>query len=254
MTLTRPLCVLDTETTGVDPVIDRIIEFGCTVYLPDGSRKKYEQRFNPGMHIPEEATEIHGISDEDVKDMPPFSDHAAKIHRALQGKDIAGYNLRRLDLPLLDEELRRSELKLDLTGVVVIDVAAIFFNKEPRNLEAAVLKYCGRSHEDAHGAAADADATLDVLLGQLAMYEDLAAMELPALAAFARMGDKETIDLAGKLFRDSDGDICYAFGKSKGVKAKVDPGFGYWLLRQTSPPFPCHTCEVLRAEFERLGL
>jgi DNA polymerase-3 subunit epsilon len=250
MTITRPLACIDTETTGVDPVTDRIIEFGVTVLHPDGTRTKWESRFNPGMPIPPEATEIHGITDADVADAPRFSELAAKIHRGLQGKDLAGYSLRSLDLPVIDEEMRRCGLKLDLTGVNVIDAAAIFFNKEPRNLEAAVLKYCGRSHEEAHGAAADADATLDVLFGQLAVYGDLAAMDLTALSAFSRRGDNEPVDLAGKLYRDKEGFMCYAFGKAKGARVKDDTGFAYWMLRQSSPPFPGNTCEILRKELE----
>lgn len=251
LTLLRPLAVFDTETTGVDPVRDRLVEFGITVYHPDGTRKQWEQRFNPGIPIPKEASDIHGITDEHVKDCPPFSAFSLQIYKGLRGKDIAGYNVRRLDLPLLDEELRRCGLKLDIVGAQIVDAAGIFFNKEKRNLEAAVLKYCGRSHDGAHGAGADADATLDVFLAQLATYHDLAAMNLADIAAFSRLGDKDYVDLAGKLYRDEDGDLRYAFGKPKDIKVKDDPGFGYWMLGKD---FAGHTVEVLRAEFERCGL
>lgn len=250
MRLTRPLCVLDTETTGVDPVQDRVIELGITILRPDGTRTKWGQRFNPGISVPAEATAVHGITDEMLADCPKFADMAQKIHRGLQGKDIAGFNLRGLDLPILDEEFRRCGLKLDLSDALVIDAFGIFSNKEPRNLTAAVQKYCGRSHEDAHGAAADAEATLDVLLGQLAAYEDLAAMELVDLAKFSRRGDKEPADLAGKLYRDGNGDLRYNFGKCRDVKVKDDVGFGYWMMKQSNPPFPGHTLELLRAELE----
>ena len=249
--LLRPLAVIDTETTGTDPVKDRLVEFAVTVYGTDGSRKQWEQRFNPGIPIPKEASDVHGILDEHVANCPTFAVFARKIHNGLSGKDIAGYNVRRLDLPLIDEELRRCCLKLDLTGVHIIDAAGIFFNKEKRNLEAAVLKYCGRSHEGAHGAGTDAEATLDVLLAQLAMYDDLAAMDIAGVAAFSRMGEKDYVDLAGKFYRDEDGDLRYGFGKVKDVKVRVDPGFGYWMK---SKDFPGHTIEVLDAELLRCGL
>lgn len=251
LTLTRPLVTIDTETTGTDPVKDRIIEFGCTVLHPDGSRTKWEQRFNPGSHIPDESTAVHGITDADVADKPPFSEFAVKIHRALQGKDIAGYSLRLLDLPILDEEFRRCGMKLDITGVHVIDAAGIFFKKEPRDLTAAVAKYCGRDHADAHGAGADAEATLDVLIGQMAAYEDVGAMDLADLAALSIRGDKQPADLAGKFYRDADGDLRYAFGKCRDVKVRDDVGFGYWMMRQTSPPFPGNTCDVLQEELDK---
>lgn len=251
LTLTRPLAVLDTETTGTDPVCDRIIEFGVTVYHPDGRLNTFEQRFNPdGVPISAGALEAHGITEEMLKDCPPFSEFAEKIHRGLQGKDIAGYNLRGLDLPLLDEELRRSGLKLDLSGVHIIDSASIFFNKEPRDLTAAYKFYCNKDLTDAHGAAADAAATLEVLLGQLERYNDLAAMDLAALAAFSRRGDKDYADLAGKLYRDSDGDLRYAFGqKTRDVKVRHDVGFAYWVLGKD---FTGNTKEVLEAELARI--
>ena len=250
---TRPLVSLDLESTGVDPVLDRIIEFGCTVLSPDGTRRHWEQRFNPGMPIPAEATAVHGITDADVVDKPPFGDYAAKILAGLRGRDIVGYNLWRMDLPMIDEELRRCGLRLDLTGVNVIDAFGIFSNREPRDLSAAVKRYCGRSHEDAHGAAADAAATLDVLCGQLAEYEDLRSMDLSALSLASLRGDNQPADLAGKLYR-KNGDLYYAFGKVKDMRVADDPGFGRWMLRQSTPPFPGSTREVLMAEFERLEL
>lgn len=243
----RDLVVLDTETTGVDPVKDRIVELGVTVHGTDGSRKYWEKRFNPGVPIPAEASAIHGISNEDVAECCGFSVWAPKILASLQGRDIAGYNLRRLDLPLLDEEFRRCGLKWDWRKSNIIDAAGIFFAKEQRNLAAAVQKYCGRSHEDAHGALPDAEATLDVLLAQLELYPDLASLDVPAVAQFSRMGDKDWADLACKLYRDTDGDLRYGFGKSKDAKVRVDPGFGYWMLGKD---FAGDTKDILRAELD----
>jgi DNA polymerase-3 subunit epsilon len=251
MTLTRPLAVFDLETTDPEASTCAIFEFGVTVIHPDGSRKQWSKRFKPWKPITPGAEEVTGVTNAMVADCPPFSESAAFIHRSISGKDIAGYNVYGFDIVALDQELRRCALKLDLTGVHVIDAFGIFSNKEPRNLTAAVMKYCGRSHEDAHGAQADADATADVLLAQVAHYEDLRDMPLEDLAKFSRRGDKDYVDLAQKLYRDADGDLRYAFGKVRDVKVRDDIGFSNWMLRNN---FPGHTCEVLRAEFERLGL
>jgi DNA polymerase-3 subunit epsilon len=248
--LDRILCCIDTETTGVDPVTDRLLELGIVLMAPDGARKTWQQRFNPGFPIPPESTAIHGITDEDVKDCPTFDLWAGRIAKALSGKDLVGYNLYRLDLPVIDQELRRCGLKLDLTGVQVIDCYGIFANKEGRKLEDAVRKFCGREHADAHGALADATATLDVLMGELEAYPDLKDLNLPALAAASKVGgEKEVVDLAGKLYRDKDGDVRYNFGKARDVKVKDDPGFGEWMMRRD---FPGSTVEALEAEFARL--
>lgn len=249
--LTRPLVCFDLESTGVDPVEDRIVEFGCSVLMPDGSRFQWESRFNPGRPSCPEAIEKHHITDDMLVDCPPFSVHAARIHKGLQNRDIAGYNCRGLDLPLLDEELRRCGLRLDLTGVNVIDAAGIFFKKEKRDLEAAVRKYCNREHVDAHGAAADASATLDVLDGQLAMYEELRELDLAGLDAFSKRDEVEYIDLAGKLYRDSDGFARYSIGKSKDQRVKDDPGFARWMLNKS---FCGNTLDAVRAELGRFNL
>ncbi len=249
--LLRPLVCFDLESTGVDPCLDRVIEFGCTVLMPDGSRFQWESRFNPGRPSCPEAIEKHHITDDMLVDCPPFSVHAARIHKGLQNRDIAGYNCRGLDLPLLDEELRRCGLRLDLTGVNVIDAAGIFFKKEKRDLEAAVRKYCNREHVDAHGAAADTAATLDVLDGQLAMYEELREMDLAGLDAFSKRDEVQYIDLAGKLYRDADGFARYSIGKSKDVRLKDDPGFGRWMLGKS---FCGNTLDAVRAELGRWGL
>jgi DNA polymerase-3 subunit epsilon len=246
MTLTRPLASIDLETTGVDPVEDRIVSFGVTVLHPDNSRTQFQQMFNPGIPIKPEATSVHGITDAMVADKPPFKDFAAKIHRGLIGKDLLGYNLRSLDLPMLDEELRRCGLALDLTGVTIIDSFGIFCKKEPRDLSAAVMKYTGRDHNGAHNALSDSEVTLAVLVGQMLMYgiEDLAAA-----AVLSRRDDFEIVDLAGKLYRDADGDVRFAFGKQRGKKVREEIGFASWML---SKDFPGSTKDAIRREFDRL--
>ncbi len=251
MTLSKPLCAIDAETSGLDPEADRIIELAILIF--DGTAVTFEKtrRFNPGIPISAESTAIHGITDADVADCPPFSAAIGKsILGLMAGCDILGYNSRRLDLPILDAEMRRVGLRLDLAGVHVIDAGGIFHKKEPRTLAAAVQKYCGRVHEDAHGAGADNAATLAVLQGQLAMYPDLAEMDIAALAKFSTLGDFAPADLAGKLGYDADGFLVYAFGKQRGVRVSVDPGFGQWMCNRD---FPQSTKEFLRAEFERMA-
>lgn len=251
MRLARPLVVFDVESTGVDPVKDRIIEFGAITLRPDGARSpRWVSRFNPGIPIPAEATAVHGIKDEDVKDCPKFERFAKLILQAFQGKDIAGYNLWRLDLPMLDEELRRCGLKLDLTGVNVIDCFGIFSKREPRKLEDAVRKYCGREHEGAHGAGADAEATLDVLIGQAAMYEDLGKMGIGEIAEYSRVSENKVADLAGKLYLDKEGVLRYAFGKYRGDAVADRLDYASWMLGAN---FPGSTCDVLREFLSRCG-
>ncbi len=144
LSLSRSIVSWDTETTGVDPVLDRLVSIGVTVLNPDETRRRWETLINPEMSIPPEVTEIHGITDEMVTNAPKFRDIAAKFAAGLRGKDMLLYNGRRLDLPIVDEELRRCGSKLDLSGVVVIDAFGSFCKKEPRDLSAFVKRYTGR--------------------------------------------------------------------------------------------------------------
>lgn len=250
MNLDKQICWIDVESTGVDAVTSRIIEFAAVVMEPDRSMGKwYVQRFNPGVPIPPEATEIHGITDEMVKDCPPFAEHAQKILAGLRGKDIGGYNLWRLDLPLLDEESRRCGLRLDLTGVRVIDCYGIFAKKHPRDLAAAVKLFCGEDHTEKHGARADAIAAARVFLGQLASHQDLEAMSLDELIKFSQHEDYQYADLARKLYIDSDGDMRYAFGPHKDVKVRSERGFAKWMYQKD---FSGSTLDALDLEMNRV--
>jgi DNA polymerase-3 subunit epsilon len=238
---------IDCETTGLSLEEDQIIELGM-VCVVDGARRSWTRRFKINVPIKPEATAVHGIADADLADEKPFSAYAPHIARAIAGKHLAGYNLRRLDLPMLDAALRESGFKIDLTGVCVLDAAGIFFKREPRALADAVRRYCGREHDGAHGAAADAEATLDVLMGQLRAYPDLDALSLADLAAYSRLSETKPADLAGKLCYDNQDRLCYDFGKHRGKPVLSEPGYALWMINATSPGFPASTCEFLERE------
>lgn len=253
MQLLRPILWTDLEGTSTDPNESRIVEMAVVVLRPDGTRKEWCQRFNPEIPIPPEATAVHGITDADVANCPRFADMARKIRSGMEGKDLGGYNLRRYDLPCLDAEFRRVDpsLKLDLTGVRVIDCFGIFAKKEERTLAAAVRKFCGRELEGAHGALADTNATVDVFLGQMQAYPDLDLMPLEELAEYSRNRTTKEADLAGKLYYDEEGDLRFAFGKSKDKKVRDDTSYAYWMLSKGD--FPGSTIDCLEAELKRLG-
>ena len=111
--LKRPIVFFDLETTGVDASKDRIVEVSMIKIMPDGEEICKTRKLNPGMHIPEEATAIHGITDEDVKDCPTFAQVAKSLAQFLQGCDFGGFNSNRFDLPLLVEEFMRAGVEVD---------------------------------------------------------------------------------------------------------------------------------------------
>ena len=156
MKLTKPLVVLDLETTGVWIEKDRIIEIGMVKVMPDGKQEIYGLKVNPCMPIPAVVTELTGISDADVKDAQPFSSIAGKVLAFLDGADIGGFNVERFDLPLLAREFADAGIKFDYANRTVYDAQKIYHLHERRDLFAAFAFYCHQELKDAHSASADA--------------------------------------------------------------------------------------------------
>ena len=234
--LDRPLIVFDLETTGTNPAEDRIVQLAIVRFEPNlkpaGRRRPQRPRsfvrnFHPDRPIPEAATAVHGIGDEDVADAPPFGEVAGWLASEFSQCDIAGFNVRRFDLPLLIHEMQRCGVELDLSGSRILDAYEIFTRFQPRTLEAAYLDYCGEEHKDSHHALGDVLATAAVLDAQVGWHEDLP----PDAAGIDAMFRKP--DLAGRLI-EIDGELALAFGKHKGRTlagmARDEPAYLRWML------------------------
>ncbi len=171
--LERPVIFFDLETTGTSIQNDHIVEYCFIKVMPDGSRNSISGLINPGVTIPPEVIEIHGISNEDVKDAPTFADKADFFIEFLSGCDFGGFNIINFDIPMMVQEFKRANKEFSFDNCNFLDAQKIFFKKEPRTLSAALRFYCDKEHEGAHGAEADVQATIDVLEAQLERYEDL---------------------------------------------------------------------------------
>ena len=233
LVLERPLVFFDIESTGTNPYRDRIVEIAVIKVMPDGSRQEVVRRINPSMPIPAGASAVHGIYDDDVKDAPTFDVVAQNLYNYLDNCDLAGYNIVKFDVPMLQEEFKRCGLTLSMQNRKLIDVFNIFCRLYPRNLTAAYKFFCGGDLEDAHSALADTDATVAVLLGQLAKHPEL-PREMAGLAEFSAARDADFIDSEGRLKFSGD-EAVVNFGKNSGRRLKdlavEDPGFLRWMLR-----------------------
>ncbi|MEK7226967.1 MAG: 3'-5' exonuclease, partial [Bacteroidota bacterium] len=159
--LKKPIAFIDLETTGINLGTDRIVEIAIVKILTDGTRSVKRKLVNPEMPIPKGASDVHGITDEMVKDAPNFKQVAHELKQMLDGCDLAGYNSNRFDIPLLMEEFLRSQVDFDMRNRKLLDVQNIFHKMEPRTLGAAYKFYCNKNLEGAHGAEVDASATLE---------------------------------------------------------------------------------------------
>ncbi|SHF71302.1 3'-5' exonuclease [Dysgonomonas macrotermitis] len=244
LNLKNPIVFFDLETTGTNITHDRIVEISILKVFPNGKQEVKTKRINPEMPIPKESSDIHGITDEDVKDAPTFRQVAKSLADQIEGCDLAGFNSSRFDIPLLAEEFLRVGLDVDFSKKKLIDVQIIFHKKEQRTLEAAYKFYCDKKLEDAHSAEADTIATFEVLKAQLDRYEDL-PNDMAKLAEDYSFFNNN-VDLAGRIIKNENGIEVFNFGKHKGKPVseilRIEPSFYAWMM---DADFPLNTKQTL---------
>ncbi len=232
--LDRPLAFIDVETTGLSPYSDRIVELSILKIHPDGTEEYKSHRVNPGIPIPAAATAVHGITDAAVASEPMFQQYAKSVRDFLNGCDISGFSVIQFDLPCLEAEFARANIEFSRRGRQLIDSKVIYHQRDPRNLQAAYQKYCGKDMVNAHCAEEDAKAAADVLDGQLEMYEDL-PREVSGLGALCYESDENFIDSEGKFAWVKD-EAVLNFGKYEGRLlreiAAEHPDYLEWIIRK----------------------
>ena len=249
--LTKPIASIDLETTGVNPGTDRIVEIGIVKILPDGTRNVKRKLVNPGMPIPKTASDVHGITDEMVKNAPTFRQIAQELKQMLDGCDIAGYNSNRFDIPLLVEEFLRAQVDFEMKGRKLVDVQKIFHLMEQRTLSAAYKFYCNKNLDGAHSAEIDALATYEILEAQTARYPALGNTVDSILKV---IGEEVIVDFARRFVMENGVEI-FNFGKFKGRPVsevlRAEPQYYDWMMKGD---FPQHTKQKLTEMYTRTML
>ncbi|MFO7873709.1 MAG: 3'-5' exonuclease [Bacteroidales bacterium] len=258
LNLTRPLAFFDLETTGTNVVKDRIVEISIYKILPGGHNESLTRLVNPTIPIPEEASDIHGITDNDVADAPTFEQLAPTLDKFMHNCDLAGYNSNKFDVPMLIEEFLRCGIQFDIKKRRLIDVQNIFHKMEPRNLRAAYKFYCGKDLTDAHAAEADTKATYEILLAQIQRYEGMnyedrdgrvtqpIKNDVQALYEFSY--NHRNADLVGHIGYNKEGKEIFNFGKYKGRTVedvfKKEPQYFDWMMKAD---FPLSTKNIIQS-------
>jgi DNA polymerase-3 subunit epsilon len=249
--LKKPLIFFDLETTGVNPSSDRIIEMSLFKIHPNGNEISKTFRVNPEIEIPESSTEIHGITNDDVKDCPTFKMIAKDIVNIIEDADIGGYNSNKFDIPLLAEEFLRANIEFDLKKRNFIDIMVIFMKKEPRNLTAAYKFYCNKELECAHSAKADTIATYEIFKSQIEKYDDLGDT-IETISEFSSYN--KNADFAGRLIYDDNNIVIINFGKHKGKALedvlKKDPAYYSWVQKGD---FPLYTKKIFTETYLKIS-
>ncbi len=265
LNLLKPIAFFDLETTGTNVGSDRIIDISVLKVDVSNQRQNKTWRVNPGIPIPEVSTKVHGITNEMVKDCPPFKFVAYEISTFLENCDLAGYNSNKFDVPLLVEEFMRAEVDFDLHNRKLIDVQNLFHLMEPRSLVAAYKFYCGKDHVGAHDAAADVEATYEVFCSQLERYKDVEQEDQkgnlfkPVRNDMQVISDLTTrtrnVDLAGRVVYNDKGEEIFNFGKYKDKPVKEvfknDPGYYGWMMQGDFPAYTKKVITRLRLEMRQ---
>lgn len=231
--LTRPLCVIDLETTGIEKKTDRIVEISVIKIFPDGTRESKESKINPTIPIPKGASDVHGITDEMVKDEPTFKEVAQDLANYIKDCDVCGFNSNWFDLPLLQHEFERVGIWNALDHAVRLDVQSVYRNFNQRRLIDAYKQYTGKELEGAHASGNDTAATYELLEALLEKHPELQKMDLVNLSEVGQTGKQA--DIHGHFRYREDGEIIFAFGKNANAVAKNDKSYLQWMLNTDFP-------------------
>jgi len=265
--LEKDLVILDIESTGLSTSNDRIVQLAILKLHANGEPSIERCRLiNPEIPISEEASKVHGITDEMVKDQPTFKQMANALLILIGDADLCGFNSARFDIPMLLEEFHRAGLELDMTDRKTIDVWKIFQKMEPRTLKAALKFYCGEELEGAHDAMNDVKATLKVLEGQIDMYhgvnyqEDGKELEVePVRNDIQSLHDftnfKGSLDYSSKIILNENDVPIFNFGKyqSQSVVDVItkNPGYYDWFMKAEFTTDTKRTLERLMEEHKK---
>ncbi len=165
------LVAIDTETTGRDPEVDRIVEIACVRWRGGVVVERTSFLVNPGRPIPKEASDVHGIDDAAVKDAASFDGVAKDVLRAIDGAIPVAYNAE-YDRKVLVAELARAgllpetpppALRRNVEWIDPLIWARELQKTEKSRTLGEVAERLGVVIDKAHRAADDAIATLEVL-------------------------------------------------------------------------------------------
>jgi DNA polymerase-3 subunit epsilon len=197
-----PLAVIDFETTGLTPDADRIVEIGIACFAGGELTNLKHWLVNPGIPIPEQARNIHGIGDADVAGAATFEQLAVELVEVLKGHLPVAYNAG-FDRAFLLAELERAGI--DTRGpehspacsAAVDWIDPLIWTRELYRDDSSrkltdIAARLGITLERAHRAASDAETTGKVLL---AIAERMPATYTEVIGLQAQYAARQEVDL-----------------------------------------------------------
>lgn len=248
----KNIVFFDLETTGVDrdPNNIRIIEIAAIkvdcVSLEEIDRLYYKCN-NGDIPISPDATEKHGIKEEDLVGLPTFGDISKEVYAFFEGCDLGGYNCVGYDNKVLYMSFLRSGINWDYRNLKVYDIFTLYKKYNGAKLVDAYKRYTGKELIDAHEATADILATLEVYKEQKKLGEDFEDEEL--------MVYNDHLDMAGnfkiRINQSGAKEVYVDFGKWKGKTIdEIENSYFLWMYR-SSDTFPFDTRRFAKKIYDK---
>lgn len=235
--------VLDTETTGLEPSQGhRIIEIGCVELVNRKlTGKHYHQYIQPEREVEEQAIEVHGITNEFLKDKPVFSTIVDEFMAFVDGAQLIIHNAP-FDVGFIDHELRLFQGSYSSINdyCSVIDTLVMAREKHPgqkNNLDALCKRYTvDNSQRDLHGALLDAEILADVYLMMTGGQRALLLSDSDDDSGNSQAGGKETIRRLTQRFntpviKATDDELKHHLDKLETIQ-KASSGECLWLKQE----------------------
>lgn len=226
------LAITDVESTGLENHHEPI---QIAIKKIDGNTTEvFNRLIKPKNPIPEFISNLTGITNEMVADAPYFEEIADEIINFCDGCILVTFNGNGFDVPFLNEKFNLIGKTFPKPGQLHVDASRLYAKAFPRDLKSVYENLTNKPFEElgnAHDAMVDVNATEIAFFKLIENFPDKVGANLEEWVANSKKEGQ--VDWAGKLFRNPEGIICYAIGKSKGVPVKKDPSFGNWIMNQT---------------------
>ncbi|NGX59100.1 MAG: DNA polymerase III PolC-type [Chlamydiae bacterium] len=154
---------LDCETTGLEPLTDRVIEIGACKFTFEKVLETYETLIDPETLIPENTIEIHHITDEMVQGKPKASEILRKVLAMVGNHIIVGHGIG-LDIKFIEEECKRARIPCSLHENPTFDTLrmARLYGQSPVNSLERLRQHFNIAEEGAHRAMSDVIVNIEV--------------------------------------------------------------------------------------------
>lgn len=253
----QPVAILDLETTGSNPLQDRITEIGLITLDPDGQCETWSSLVDPGCPIPPFITRLTGIDDEMVRGQPHFDQLAPALAERLAGRWLIAHNAR-FDYGFLRHAFQRAGIRYDAHTLCTVRLSRKLFPEHRHHGLDHLIQRHDLQMEARHRALGDTRAVHQFLgiARERAGAErfDLAVRQLVARPNTPPGLDDATIDslpeATGVYLFYGDNDALLYVGKSNNIRTRV---MAHFSAAKQDPKERRLSQQVRRVEWQETG-